>query len=119
MKISVKTKYAVSGLLTGAANGFFGAGGGMVLIPLLTGWAKLDEKKAYATSICAILPLCVISAGVYYLNGSVDLLSALPYLIGGLAGGFLGGKLFKSMPATILRKAFGALIIYAGIRSLL
>ena len=37
-------KYAVSGAAAGAANGLFGAGGGMILVPLLTRWAGLDDK---------------------------------------------------------------------------
>ena len=43
---SPKIKSAVSGALAGATNGFFGAGGGMFLIPLFTGWAKMPERRA-------------------------------------------------------------------------
>ena len=36
--MQAKAKYAVSGALAGAVNGLFGGGGGMVLVPLLSGW---------------------------------------------------------------------------------
>ena len=45
-------KYAVSGMAAGAANGLFGAGGGMILVPLLTRWGGLEDKTALA-----VLPL--------------------------------------------------------------
>lgn len=112
-------KYAVSGGLAGAANGLFGAGGGMILVPLLTRWAALPDKKAFATSISIIAPLCVVSIIVYCIQGSMDFMQALPYLIGGFLGGLIGGKLFKKVPAKFLHRALGLIIIYGGIRSVL
>ncbi len=49
MKTSVK--YAVTGALAGAANGFFGAGGGLFLVPLLAGWCGMEQRRAFATSV--------------------------------------------------------------------
>lgn len=114
-----KYKYAVSGAAAGAANGLFGAGGGMILVPLLTRWAGLEDKKAFATSISIIAPLCVVSIVVYCIQGSMDFMQALPYLIGGFLGGLIGGKLFKKVPAKFLHRALGLIIIYGGIRSIL
>lgn len=114
-----KYKYAVSGAAAGAANGLFGAGGGMILVPLLTRWAGLEDKKAFATSISIIAPLCLVSIVIYCLQGSMDFMQALPYLIGGFFGGLIGGKLFKKVPAKFLHRALGLIIIYGGIRSIL
>lgn len=113
------TKYAISGAAAGAANGLFGAGGGMILVPLLTRWAKIEDKNAFATSISIIAPMCLVSIIVYSCKGSIDFHAALPYLIGGFAGGFIGGKLFCRIPARFLHKALGLIIIYGGVRSLL
>ena len=49
---------AVAGALAGLANGFFGGGGGMILVPLLTRRCGLDQRRAFATSVAVILPLC-------------------------------------------------------------
>ena len=98
MKISVK--YAVTGALSGAANGFFGAGGGLFLVPLLISWGA-------------------VSAVIYWLKGGLPIAQAVPYLLGGAAGGVLAGKLFGRVKADWLRRAFGVLILYGGIRAVL
>ena len=113
-----KAKCVVTGLLSGAANGFFGAGGGMFVVPLYTRWVKMDEQKAFASSVAAILPICIVSAAVYLVRDGVQFTDALPYLIGGVVGGLIGGKIFKKIPTTVLRRAFALLLIYGGVRSL-
>jgi uncharacterized membrane protein YfcA len=110
-------KCAVAGLLAGAANGFFGAGGGMFVVPLFSRWAKLPDKQTYASSVAVILPLCAVSAVVYALRGGFDWQTSLPYILGGAVGGLVGGRLFKRVPAKFLRRAFALLLIVAGARS--
>lgn len=91
----------------------------MVLVPLFSRWLKVDERKTFATSVFIILPLCLVSAAVYYIRRDLDLSAALPYLLGGLAGGFVGGCCFKKIPTVLLHRVFGLLLIYGGVRSLL
>ena len=110
---------AVAGGLAGVANGFFGGGGGMVLVPLLTGRCGLDQRRAFAPSVAIILPLCVLSSVIYFFRGGLDLSAALPYLLGGLAGGWIGGRVFRKLNMDWLRRAFALLILYGGVRSLL
>ena len=110
---------AVAGGLAGVANGFFGGGGGMVLVPLLTGRCGLDQRRAFATSVAIILPLCVLSSVIYFFRGGLDLSAALPYLLGGLAGGWIGGRVFRRLNMDWHRRAFALLILYGGVRSLL
>ncbi len=109
----------MAGGLAGIANGLFGGGGGSVFVPLLTGYCKLDQRKAFATSVAVILPLCALSVVIYLFRGGLDFGAAMPYLIGGAAGGWAGGKWFKGMKMPWLRRAFGLLLIYGGVRSFL
>lgn len=113
-----KQNALVAGAAAGLVNGFFGGGGGMVLVPLLTGKCGLEQRKAFATSVAVILPLCALSSVIYFLRGSLDFGAALPYLIGGLIGGFLGGKLFQRLNMDWLRRLFALLILYGGVKSL-
>lgn len=109
-------KFLLAGGAAGLANGFFGGGGGSVLVPLLTRACGLDQRRAFATSVTVILPLCVLSVVIYFLRGGLDLSAAWPYLLGGTAGGWLGGKLFKGVRTDWLRRGFGLLLIYGGTR---
>ena len=78
--MQAKTKYALSGTVAGLVNGLFGGGGGMVLVPLLSGWCGLEGKQAFATCVAAILPLSAVSAAVYLLRQPFDWAAALPNL---------------------------------------
>ena len=109
---------ATAGMLAGLANGFFGGGGGVLLVPMLTRYCGLDQRRAFATSVAVILPLCGLSAAIYWMRGGLDVGLALPYLAGGLAGGFLGGRLFRRMDVMWLRRAFALLLLYGGGKAL-
>ncbi|MGE4353339.1 MAG: TSUP family transporter [Oscillospiraceae bacterium] len=111
-------KYLICGGLSGAANGFFGGGGGMIFIPLVTRWAKLDTQKAFATCVGVIFPMTAVSAGVYLWRGGLSLSDAMPYIIGGTMGGLVAGRVFKRVPVRLLRKGLALLILYGGWRSL-
>lgn len=109
---------ALAGGAAGLVNGFFGGGGGIVLVPLLAGWCGLGQRKAFATSVAIILPMCALSAAIYLFRGGVDFWMALPYLVGGLLGGLLGGRLFRRMNMVWLRRLFALLLLYGGVKAL-
>ena len=108
----------MSGALAGVINGAFGAGGGMILIPMLRKFCGIEEKIAFATSVSIILPMSAVSAIIYLWRADVDLLTALPCLVGGTVGGFLGGKLFTNIPTLWLKRIFALFLLYGGVRSL-
>ena len=109
---------AAAGGAAGLVNGFFGGGGGMVLVPLLMSRCGLERRKAFACSVAIIFPLCALSAVIYYSRGNLDLLAALPYLVGGRTGGLTGGALFTRVPVTWLKRVFALLILYGAWTSL-
>ena len=53
-------------------------------------------------------PSLLLSAGVYWWKGGLDLAGAWPYLLGGAAGGFLSGKVFHKVPLVWLRRGLWA-----------
>ena len=57
--------YALAGAAAGVVNGFFGGGGGQVLVPMLAGKCALEQRKSFATSVAVIAPLCALSAAIY------------------------------------------------------
>lgn len=118
MKKFLSLKLNLSGALAGAVNGSFGGGGGIALAVLLTHLCGMDGKTALATCVAVMFPVCCVSASVYFLHGSLDFMAALPYLLGGAAGGYVGGRLFKAVPVKWLRRIFALFLLYAAARYL-
>ena len=112
-------KCIIAGGLAGALNGLFGAGGGLVLVPLFLQWLDMEEKHAFATSVAVILPLSIVSYALFCMQGGNVWQDALPYLIGGAIGGFLSAKLFRNVSAICLHRFFGILLLYGGIKAVL
>ena len=107
--------FFVGGLI-GVINGFFGGGGGTVGVPVLEKFLKLENKKAHATCIAVILPLSIVSAGVYVFSGAIE--SGLFLFVGSgvLIGGIFGSLLLKILPAKAVRAIFALILLAGGIR---
>lgn len=107
---------ALCGGAIGVVNGLFGAGGGMLAVPVLAFAAGLPQKKAHATAIAVILPPCVVSTVVYAVRGGFETDILLPTVLGVLAGGIAGAALLKKLSAPVLNLLFYGLMLFAGIK---
>ena len=87
-----------AGAAAGLANGLFGGGGGMVFLPILSRFGRLDQRKLYATCVGVIFPVCLVSAAIYVWRGGVSLGTALPYLAGGAFGRLPGREALRKGP---------------------
>jgi uncharacterized membrane protein YfcA len=108
----------IAGSSAGAVNGLFGAGGGMVLVPLLTGFTKLPEDEVFPSSVSIILPICLVSLSVSLRSNTIAWGAAIPYMIGSAAGGILAGLLGRRIPTLWLHRLLGVLILWGGVRYL-
>ena len=106
---------ALGGALVGVLNGMLGAGGGMLVVPMLKKLG-LEQTKSHATAVAVIFPLSVLSTAAYLLLGHFELGQAVVYLLPGAAGALLGALLLSKIPAPWLRKIFACFMIWAGIR---
>lgn len=113
-----KLKFMLTGAIAGTLNGLFGAGGGMVVVPIL-GRCGLPAEQAHATSIAVILPLSIVSSILYLTIGRISLESALPYLPLGLVGAIIGSKLLTKLKKVWLHRIFGVIVLYSAVRLLL
>lgn len=112
-----KLKFVLTGAIAGVLNGLFGAGGGMVVVPIL-GHCGLPAERAHATSIAVILPLSILSSILYLSIGHIRLASALPYLPLGLVGAVIGSKLLTKIKKIWLHRIFGVIVLYSAVRLL-
>ncbi len=104
------------GLIAGIISGLFAAGGGMIVVPALIHIFKLEDAKARATSVFAILPMVVASGIFYYKNDYVDWSLGIKCAIGGIIGGVIGAKLLKKMSTKTLRILFIIFLAYTSIK---
>jgi hypothetical protein len=104
------------GLFGGVASGFFGIGGGIVMIPLMRYFFGFDQHHAQGTSLAVLLmPVGILGVIKYYQAGFVRLNEGMF-----IAAGFVLGALVGAMGAvptadSSLSRAFGILLIAAGI----
>ena len=116
MRIKKYLGASFAGLCAGAVNGLFGAGGGMVLVPLLTGLTQLEDDEIFPSSVSIILPVSIVSLSISLSQGSIDWTAALPYQAGSAAGGVLAGVWGKKIPTKWLHRLLGILMLWGGIR---
>lgn len=111
-------KITIAGAVAGIVNGLFGAGGGMVLVPLLTAMSDLQDREVFPSSISIILPMCFVTLGISAMDMALPWSEALPYLAGSAIGGVLAGLFGKKIPTVWLHRGLGILILWGGIRYL-
>ena len=112
----MKLRSILAGLAAGAVNGLFGAGGGMVLVPLLSRCEDFSQEEVFASSIVIIFPLCIVSL----LSGNTAIFwrDVAPFLIGGTLGGVGAVFLGKRIHPPFLHRLLGVMILYGGLRYL-
>ncbi len=111
----MKKKILIYGILIGFINSLFGAGGGIISVELLKNLG-VDQKKAQATTVCIILPLTVVTAGIYLLKGYVSFKDAWIFILPGFIGAVFGSTLLKKLKNKTLKMIFSVFMLWAGIR---
>lgn len=102
-----------TGLGVGALSGFFGIGGGFLIVPGLILATGMPMLKAVGTSLVAVTAFGVTTAGTYAGAGLVDWGLAGLFVAGGVAGSLLGARAGRRLAARrgALTRVFAALIL--------
>jgi uncharacterized membrane protein YfcA len=85
------------GLGAGAFSGFFGIGGGFLIVPGLTAATGMSMINAVGSSLVAVTAFGLTTAVNYALSGLVDWLLAFVFIAGGLAGSLAGTRLARHL----------------------
>ena len=107
------------GLGAGLASGFFGIGGGIVMVPAITIFLRLDILEAVATSLFVMGPSALIGTAQHLLQGNLHLELALPLIVGIVIGAQLGPRLSTRLPRARLRQLFGLALAYSAVNMIL
>ena len=94
------------GLAAGFFAGFFGVGGGLIIVPGLVVILHLDQRRAVGTSLLAIVPAVLGSLAFYAVAGSVDLVIGGLLALGAVAGAQLGSWLLQRMSVRVAQWVF-------------
>jgi uncharacterized protein len=102
-------------LAVGGAAGFFGIGGGFMIVPALMWTGGLDLIEAAAASLIPIVAFSGWIGFAYWRAGSVDLRLSALMLIGGLAGGIIGVRMGQRLPKRVTQRIFAGLLVGIGL----
>ena len=106
-------KVAGYGFATGLFSGFFGIGGGFLIVPGLVASTGMPLINAIGSSLVAVTAFGLTTAMNYAFSGLVDWLLALSFIGGGLLGGFFGARLATHLAKNrgVLTNIFATLVI--------
>ena len=107
----------IGGFIAGIANGLLGAGGGIIIVLVLTRLLgnTASSRDIFANAVCVMLPLSVVSTVSYATRGEIDVQGFSIYILPAIAGGILGGILLGKIKTSFLRALFSGIMIYSGI----
>ena len=98
------------GILAGAFSGLFGVGGGAVIVPLLLA-CGYGERRATATSLCAIVVIAALAAAAQAGYGNVNLGDAALLAGPAVVGVGLGVGIQQRIPERTVSLLFALLLI--------
>jgi hypothetical protein len=101
---------------TGVLSGFFGVGGGVVLVPALVLLAGVPQHVAQGISLLFIVPTAAAGAWTHHKLGNVERAVVLPIALWSMGGAFAAALVAASVPAAALRALFGVFLVANGAR---
>lgn len=103
------------GVATGLLGGFFGVGGGIILVPLLV-WVGFGRHRAHATSLASFIVIATAGAISFGIGGAIDVGVGVAVGVGGIVGSTIGATLMHRMSARNLAIAFAVVLLVTGLR---
>lgn len=104
------------GAVAGLLSGLFGVGGGFIMVPLFVLWLGVEQRRAHATSLAAIIPIAATAATGYALHREVDWGAGVLVLAGSIVGANYGVRLLGRLPLRRIQVGFAALLVLTAVR---
>ncbi len=105
------------GIFAGILSGLFGIGGGLIIIPALIFFFKMNQHLAQGTSLGALLlPVGILGFFEYLRHGNVNIKGAFLIAAGLFLGAYLGAYIANLIPTKTLSKLFAIFLIFLAIR---
>lgn len=108
--------FLLIGLAAGISSGWFGIGGGVIIVPALAFFAGYGQHQAVGTSLAVLLPpVGVLAVLNYYKAGHVDLKAAMWIALGLVLGAWLGSFSALKVGELRMKLAFGVFLAFTGV----
>ncbi|MCG2598041.1 sulfite exporter TauE/SafE family protein [Achromobacter insuavis] len=101
---------SVLGMLCGTLGGFFGVGGAVLAVPIITTVFRLPQTTAQALALCMVIPGSAVALATYSWAGQAAWLVGLPLAAGSLLFVPVGVRLAYRLPERKLRACFAAML---------
>ena len=101
-----------AGLGTGGFSGFFGIGGGFLIVPGLIASTGMPMINAVGTSLVAVTAFGLTTAANYAFSGLVDWVLAGVFIAGGVIGSFAGTRAAKRLSSSGQLTSIFAVLIF-------
>ena len=110
-------KITAAAFAVGTLSGFFGIGGGFLVVPALLFATRMPMLFAVGSSLLAVGAFGLTTAANYALSGLVDWPVAAEYIAGGFVGGWIGMRVACRLSSrkTMLNRAFAGLVCLVAI----
>lgn len=114
---------AAAGTLVGFMTGFFGVGGGFVVVPALVVALGFGMAEAVGTSVLIITINTIAALAARGVASGIDWSIVVPFAVAAVGGSLAGNRIAERVPSSTLTRAFAALLVllaaYGSIRSAL
>ncbi len=113
LNAQIAIKLAPIGLATGLAAGFFGIGGGFLIVPGLMAASGMTLANAAASSLVSVILFGAATSASYAASGLVDWPIFLALVVGGVGGAVAGRPVAKALAgrAAVSRRVFAAMVL--------
>ena len=103
-------KALLGGMVTGVLSGFFGIGGGVLLVPLMAVVLHIPLRVTAGTSLAVFILPSIIGAFTHWHLGHVDVHLWLPLVLAGITSSQIGARCVVRMSPTLLKRLFSLLV---------
>lgn len=110
---------AVIGAVAGFLSGLLGIGGGVIIVPTLVLWLRLDQKRSAAASVATIAATATAALITFGVGDAVDWGAAAIVFIGSATGAVVGSRYLERIPEWTLAATFSVVMAMAAVRMLL
>lgn len=112
--------YIILGVVAGIFGGFFGLGGGAIIIPALVYLLGFTQHQAQGTTLAILVPpIGLLAALRYWQSGNVKMEVAIFICLGFFLGGWVGAHFAHQISDVTLKRLFGVFLLLISVKMIL